>query len=114
MLIRSDKVGEAEREFHEASLFIIWRRCYFFYILCVWLDWHDYAMQLKAESEQATKTFETIVKLMNEEIGRFQEQKTLDMGIAFHEFAKGQARLANGIADAWRSLLPKLEACSSS
>ncbi|KAH1227974.1 Sorting nexin 1 [Glycine max] len=69
---------------------------------------------LKAESEQATKTFETIVKLMNEEMGRFQEQKTLDMGIAFHEFAKGQARLANGIADAWRSLLPKLEACSSS
>jgi sorting nexin-1/2 len=50
---------------------------------------------------------------MNEEIVRFQEQKTLDMGIAFHEFAKGQARLANSIADAWRSLLPKLEACSS-
>ncbi|KAK7345313.1 hypothetical protein VNO77_15914 [Canavalia gladiata] len=86
MLIRSDKVAEAEHEYKE----------------------------LKAESEQATKTFETIVKLMNEEIGRFQEQKTLDMGIAFHEFAKGQARLANGIADAWRSLLPKLEACSSS
>ncbi|KAH1262624.1 Sorting nexin 1 [Glycine max] len=70
--------------------------------------------KLKAESEQATKTFEMIVKLMNEEMGRFQEQKTLDMGIAFHEFAKGQARLANGIADAWRSLLPKLEACSTS
>ncbi|RDX83250.1 Sorting nexin 1, partial [Mucuna pruriens] len=70
--------------------------------------------KLKAESEQATKTFETIVKLMNEEMGRFQEQKTLDMGIAFHEFAKGQARLANSIADAWRSLLPKLEACSLS
>ncbi|XP_057423174.1 sorting nexin 1 [Lotus japonicus] len=86
MLIRSDRVAEAEREYNE----------------------------LKAESEQATKTFETIVKLMNEEIGRFQEQKTLDMGIAFHEFAKGQARLANGIAEAWRSLLPKLEACSSS
>ncbi|KAK7278688.1 hypothetical protein RJT34_23723 [Clitoria ternatea] len=85
-LIRSDKVVEAEHEYKE----------------------------LKAESEQATKTFETIVKLMNEEIGRFQEQKTLDMGIAFHEFAKGQARLANSIADAWRSLLPKLEACSSS
>lgn len=86
MLIRSDKVAEAEREYNE----------------------------LKAESEQATKTFETIVKLMTEEMGRFQEQKTLDMGIAFHEFAKGQARLSNGIADAWRSLLPKLEACSSS
>ncbi|KAL2664578.1 hypothetical protein AAZV13_02G168400 [Glycine max] len=86
MLIRSDKVAEAEHEYKE----------------------------LKAESEQATKTFEMIVKLMNEEMGRFQEQKTLDMGIAFHEFAKGQARLANGIADAWRSLLPKLEACSTS
>lgn len=70
-------------------------------------------MQLKAESEEATRRFETIVRLMNEEIVRFQEQKTQDMGIAFHEFAKGQARLANSIADAWRSLLPKLEACSS-
>lgn len=69
-------------------------------------------MQLKAESEEATKRFETIVRLMNEEIVRFQEQKTLDMGLAFHEFAKGQARLANGIADAWRSLIPKLESCS--
>ncbi|OIV90385.1 hypothetical protein TanjilG_10685 [Lupinus angustifolius] len=72
------------------------------------------SIKLKAESEQATKTFEMIVRLMNEEIGRFQEQKTIDMGIAFHEFAKGQARLANGIADAWRSLIPKLEACSPS
>ncbi|KAK6244493.1 hypothetical protein QUC31_010902 [Theobroma cacao] len=85
MLTRSDRVGEAEHEYRE----------------------------LKAESEEATRRFETIVRLMNEEIVRFQEQKTLDMGIAFHEFAKGQARLANSIADAWRSLLPKLEACSS-
>ncbi|XP_011004701.1 PREDICTED: sorting nexin 1-like [Populus euphratica] len=85
MLTRSDKVGEAEHEYRE----------------------------LKAESEEATSRFETIVRLMNEEIARFQEQKTLDMGIAFHEFAKGQVRLANSIADAWRSLLPKLEACSS-
>ncbi|KAL5124798.1 Sorting nexin 1 [Glycine soja] len=96
MLIRSDKVAEAEHEYKEAK-----------YAL-------DRIYYLKAESEQATKTFEMIVKLMNEEMGRFQEQKTLDMGIAFHEFAKGQARLANGIADAWRSLLPKLEACSTS
>ncbi|XVF07627.1 hypothetical protein REPUB_Repub06bG0155500 [Reevesia pubescens] len=73
---------------------------------------HEYK-ELKAESEEATRRFETIVRLMNEEILRFQEQKTLDMGIAFHEFAKGQARLANSIADAWRSLLPKLESCSS-
>ncbi|XP_062167260.1 sorting nexin 1 [Alnus glutinosa] len=85
-LIRSDRVGEAEMEYNE----------------------------LKEESDEATQTFETIVRLMNEEIVCFQEQKTLDMGVAFHEFAKGQARLANGIADAWRSLLPKLESCSSS
>lgn len=69
-------------------------------------------MQLKADSEEATRRFDTIVRLMNEEIVRFQEQKTIDMGVAFHEFAKGQARLANSVADAWRSLLPKLETCS--
>ena len=68
---------------------------------------------MKAESEEATRRFETIVRLMNEEMERFQEQKTADMGLAFHEFAKGQVRLANSIAEAWRGLLPKLEACSS-
>ncbi|MBA0809450.1 hypothetical protein Gohar_025101 [Gossypium harknessii] len=67
---------------------------------------------LKAEREEVTRRFETIVRRMNEEIVRFQEQKTQDMRIAFHEFAKGQVRLAKSIADAWRSLLPKLEACS--
>lgn len=86
MLMRSDKAVEAEVEYKE----------------------------LKAASEEATKRFETIVALMNQETIRFQEQKTLDMGLAFHEFAKGQARLANGVADAWRSLLPKLEALSVS
>ncbi|XP_021660028.2 sorting nexin 1 isoform X1 [Hevea brasiliensis] len=85
MLTRSDKVGEAELEYKE----------------------------LKAESEEATRRFENIVRVMNEEIVRFQDQKTQDMGIAFHQFAKGQSRLANNIADAWRSLLPKLEACLS-
>ncbi|XP_040947257.1 sorting nexin 1 isoform X2 [Gossypium hirsutum] len=84
MLTRSDRVGEAEQEYKE----------------------------LKAESEEVTRRFEAIVRRMNEEIVRFQEQKTQDMRIAFHEFAKGQARLAKSIADAWRSLLPKLEACS--
>lgn len=84
MLTRSDKVRDAEIEYRE----------------------------LKAESEEAMRRFETIVRRMNEEMVRFQDQKTIDMGVAFHEFAKGQARLANGIADAWRSLLPKLEACS--
>ncbi|XP_028119067.1 sorting nexin 1-like isoform X2 [Camellia sinensis] len=73
---------------------------------------HEYEV-MREDSEEATRRFETIVRLMNEEFVCFQEQKTLDMGVAFHEFAKGQARLATGIADAWRSLLPKLEACSS-
>ncbi|KAF3668316.1 Sorting nexin 1 [Capsicum annuum] len=84
-LTRSEKLAEAEREYE----------------------------MLKAEGEEASRRFDTIVRLMNEEIVRFQEQKTSDMGLAFHEFAKGQARLANGIADAWRSFLPKLEAIPS-
>lgn len=84
-LTRSEKLAEAEREYE----------------------------MLKAEGEETSRRFDTIVRLMNEEIARFQEQKTSDMGLAFHEFAKGQARLSNGIADAWRSLLPKLEAHSS-
>ena len=72
-----------------------------------------FLLQLKAEGAEAWRRFEKIVKLMNEEIVRFQEQKTVDLGVAFHEFALGQAQLANSIASAWRSLLPKLEACSS-
>ncbi|KAG1331746.1 sorting nexin 1 [Cocos nucifera] len=86
MLMRSEKAMEAEIEYKE----------------------------LKAESEEATRRFETIVKLMSEEMVRFQEQKTADLGLAFHEFAKGQAKLANEIADAWRSLIPKIDACSPS
>lgn len=111
MLTRSDKVGEAEFEYKEASLaYIPILSINVWIIRLILLS----SMQLKAASEEATRRFETIVRLMNEEIVRFQEQKTIDMGIAFHEFAKGQARLANGIADAWRSLLPKLETASSS
>ncbi|XP_042381376.1 sorting nexin 1-like isoform X1 [Zingiber officinale] len=85
-LMRSDKTREAEIEYRE----------------------------LKAESEEATRRFETIIKRMNEEIVRFQEQKTAEMGLAFHLFAKGQAKLANDIADAWRSVLTKIEAYSLS
>ncbi|KAF0918544.1 hypothetical protein E2562_025148 [Oryza meyeriana var. granulata] len=70
--------------------------------------------EVKAESEEATKRYEHIVAVMNEELARFQEQKTADIGLAFHEFAKGQAKLAKDIADAWRGVLPKLEACSTS
>uniref|UniRef100_A0A0D9V838 PX domain-containing protein n=1 Tax=Leersia perrieri TaxID=77586 RepID=A0A0D9V838_9ORYZ len=71
------------------------------------------SIKLKADSDEATKRFEHIVAVMNEELARFQEQKTADIGLAFHEFAKGQAKLAKDIADAWRGVLPKLEACSS-
>ncbi|KAL5683481.1 hypothetical protein ACJX0J_009866, partial [Zea mays] len=58
-------------------------------------------LYLKGDSEDATKKFEHIVRLMNEELAHFQEQKTADTGLAFHEFAKGQAKLAKDIADAW-------------
>ncbi|XP_076911822.1 sorting nexin 1-like [Bidens hawaiensis] len=74
---------------------------------------HEYE-ELKAEGQEATKRFEAIALLMNEEIVRFQDQKTQDLGRAFHEFAKGQARLAHAIADAWRSLIPKLDSLSVS
>lgn len=69
---------------------------------------HEYEA-VKAEGEEAAQRFRKIVELMNGEIVQFQEQKTMDMGIAFHEFAKGQASLAKSIAEAWRGLLPKLE-----
>ncbi|KAJ6799520.1 sorting nexin 1-like [Iris pallida] len=84
MLMHSEKAGEAEIEYKE----------------------------LKADSQEAARRYETIVKLMNEEIVRFQEQKTAEMGLAFHEFAKGQERLAKEIAEVWRRLIPKLEMCS--
>ncbi|XP_076899657.1 sorting nexin 1-like [Bidens hawaiensis] len=74
---------------------------------------HEYE-ELKAEGQEATRRFEAIAQLMNEEIVRFQDQKTQDMRRAFHEFAKGQARLAHAIADAWRSLIPKLDSLSVS
>ncbi|XP_068663739.1 sorting nexin 1-like isoform X2 [Aristolochia californica] len=83
ILMRSEKVGEAEIEYKE----------------------------LKAASEEATRRFETIVRLMSEEMARFQEQKTADMSIALQLFTKGQVKLANDIVNAWRSLLPDLEAC---
>uniref|UniRef100_A0A0D9V837 PX domain-containing protein n=1 Tax=Leersia perrieri TaxID=77586 RepID=A0A0D9V837_9ORYZ len=76
-------------------------------------EYKEHNLYLKADSDEATKRFEHIVAVMNEELARFQEQKTADIGLAFHEFAKGQAKLAKDIADAWRGVLPKLEACSS-
>lgn len=109
-----EKYAEAESEFREAS-------CCNFSLRNSWWGLQKFLftnvllfLQLKADSEEATKKFEHIVRLMNEELARFQEQKTADIGLAFHEFAKGQAKLAKDIADAWRGVLPKLEACSTS
>ena len=65
-------------------------------------------LKIKAASEEATIRYEIIVQRMNEEIVRFKDEMKNDIGIAFHEFAKRQTRLADGFADAWRSLLPKL------
>nr|GMD89845.1 sorting nexin 1 [Ipomoea batatas] len=77
-LMRSDKLAEAEREYEV----------------------------LKVEGEEAAERFKTIARLMNEEIVQFQEQKTLDIGLALHEFAKGQAHLANSINKQFTFVLP--------
>ncbi|KAL0333501.1 UNVERIFIED_CONTAM: Sorting nexin 1 [Sesamum angustifolium] len=111
-LMRSEKLAEAEREYEEVAGVPMHFPCYFLESLSFMLT-PSFDLQLKADGAEATRKFERIVKLMNEEIVRFQEQKTLDLGFAFHEFARGQAELAKGISEAWRSLLPKLESCSS-
>ncbi|PWZ53152.1 Sorting nexin 1 [Zea mays] len=59
--------------------------------------------ELKADSEDATKKFEHIVRLMNEELAHFQEQKTADTGLAFHEFAKGGSEFCAS-QEAFRSI----------
>eukprot|EP00250_Pteridium_aquilinum_P004186 c14415_g1_i1 orf=740-1681(-) len=61
------------------------------------------------QSEEARKRFEMIVKSMQHEMVRFQEQRTQDLRVVFQKFAQTQAQLANDTADAWRMLLPKLE-----
>lgn len=50
-----------------------------------------------------------IVKSMRQEMARFQEQRTRDMSLVFHKFARAQAQLAKDSADTWHMLLPKLE-----
>lgn len=108
-----EKYAEVESEFREASNCSLRNFSRAWSLEFLFIDVFLF-LQLKADSEEATKKFEHIVRVMNEELARFQEQKTADIGLAFHEFAKGQAKLAKDIADAWRSVLPKLEACSSS
>ncbi|KAJ7519762.1 hypothetical protein O6H91_20G054800 [Diphasiastrum complanatum] len=83
-LVRPDRVAEAEIELRE----------------------------MRVQCDEATRRFEEIVKRMQKELVRFQEDKTHDLGLAFHDFAEGQAQLANDTADAWRTLLPDLESWS--
>lgn len=85
-VVRPDKVLEAEADFKET----------------------------KIQSEEARKRFEMIVKSMQHEMARFQEQRTRDLSAVFYEFARMQAQLANDTADAWRTLLPKLESSPQS
>ncbi|XP_024527007.1 sorting nexin 1 isoform X1 [Selaginella moellendorffii] len=83
-VVRPDKVGEAEIDYRETKL----------------------------QSDEANKRYEEIVKVMQQEMVRFQEEKTRDLGAVFHEFARGQAQLANDTAEAWKVLASQLDAWS--
>ncbi|KAG6544365.1 hypothetical protein Mapa_014199 [Marchantia paleacea] len=83
-LVRPDKVGESEVDVKE----------------------------MKVQSEEARARFQEIVKLMDQEMERFQEEKTKDLGAILQDFARTQAQLAADTADAWRSLLPELDKCT--
>jgi sorting nexin-1/2 len=83
-LVRPDKVAEAEAEVRE----------------------------IRIQSTDARMRFEEIVKLMAQEMERFQEEKTRDLGSILLNFARAQAQLAADTADAWRTLLPELDAVS--
>lgn len=64
---------------------------------------------MKTQSEEATLRHQKIITVMEQEILRFQEQKTRDLGLVLHDFARAQAQLATDTADAWRTLLPDLD-----
>ncbi|BBN17760.1 sorting nexin-1/2 [Marchantia polymorpha subsp. ruderalis] len=83
-LVRPDKVGESEVDVRE----------------------------MKVQSEEARARFQQIVRLMDQEMERFQEEKTKDLGAILQDFARTQAQLAADTADAWRSLLPELDKCT--
>ncbi|KAL2613303.1 hypothetical protein R1flu_024995 [Riccia fluitans] len=84
-LVRPDKVAEAEVEVRE----------------------------MKVQSDVARARFEDIVRLMAQEMERFQEEKAKDLGAILQDFARAQAQLAADTADAWRTLLPELDQCSA-
>jgi len=49
---------------------------------------------------------------MNQDMVRFQEGKTYDLGLVLQDFARAQAQLAMSTADTWSTLLPGLNSPS--
>lgn len=49
---------------------------------------------------------------MNQDMLRFQEGKTLDLGLVLQNFARAQAQLSMSTADTWGTLLPELSSPS--
>jgi len=66
----------------------------------------------KNQSDDAQSRYHKIVTLMEQDMARFQESKTADLGLVLQEFARAQAQLANATADAWGVLLPSLSSPS--
>ncbi len=56
--------------------------------------------------------YQRIVSLMNQDMVRFQEGKTNDLGLVLQDFARAQAQLAMSTADTWGILLPGLSSPS--
>lgn len=60
------------------------------------------------KAELAKEQYDAIVDRMRVEIVRFQEEKTLDLGSVFLEFARSEAELSNETAHLWHALLPTI------
>jgi sorting nexin-1/2 len=66
----------------------------------------------KTQCEEAQARYQRIVSLMNQDMLRFQEGKTHDLGLVLQDFARAQAQLAMSTADTWGTLLPGLSSPS--
>lgn len=49
-----------------------------------------------------------------EELVRFQEEKSRDLGLIFYEFAQAQSDLSQEIGSVWKALLPTINAARPS
>ena len=67
-------------------------------------------LQTECKVDAAKTTFDVLAKRLRVEFVRFQEEKTKDLGVILHSFAKGQAELAKDAASTWATLLPTLNA----